>query len=107
MPMCKHYGVAFSWGNENDKWIPLIPVGEEAEAPRTFQDENGVLRAHHEVCTRKGGPTVRITKLARSVLAKDIIGAPLPVLDPLSGIEPCPPPPEKEQFTLFKKRKRK
>ncbi len=81
MAICKFCNVTFAWGRDdaNEKWVPLIPVGDEGEFDRTFQDEGGNLRAHHHlVCVNRGGPTVRVTKLARSVKASDIIGQPTP-----------------------------
>lgn len=86
MPMCKFCGKPFAWGNSDGSWVPLIPVGEEGEVPRTFQDEHGILRADHRaLCQHRGGATVRISKLAVPVKAGEIIGRPGEVIDPDSG----------------------
>ncbi len=84
MAMCKFCAKPFAWGQKDGGgFVPLIPVGEEGEFDRSFQDENGLLRAPHAlVCIHRGGPTVRVTKLARAVKAEEIIGAPKPVSHP-------------------------
>jgi hypothetical protein len=77
MAMCKFCGKPFAWGyNEAEgRYIPLVPVDEHEGLDRNFQDENGVLRADHRtVCLMRGGPTVRVARLAKSVKAKEIIG---------------------------------
>lgn len=75
MAMCKFCGQPFSWGLQEDgKWIPLIPIGEEGELDRWFQDHNGVLRAdHREICSNRGGPSVRIARLAKPIPAREVI----------------------------------
>lgn len=74
MPVCKFCQKPFSWGLADGKWVPLVPVGEEGELDRAYQDENGVLRAEHRaVCLRQGGPTVRVARLAKAVPAKDVM----------------------------------
>lgn len=87
MGMCKFCGVAMSWGQERDgKWIPLIPLGEEGDLPRTYQDENGKLRAgHRAVCTIRGGPPVLVTRLAKPVAASDMLFAGPTVVDQETG----------------------
>ena len=78
MPMCKFCGKAFAWGNSDGKWVPLVPVGEEGDLDRAYQDESGLLRAAHNlICLNRGGVTVRVSKLARPVKAGEIIGAPV------------------------------
>ena len=78
MALCKYCGKAFAWGQtDNGRFTPLIPVGEEGDFDRSFQDENGVLRAPHIfVCVNRGGPTVKVVKLAQAVKANEIIGTP-------------------------------
>jgi hypothetical protein len=74
MPMCKFCGKPFAWGNDGERWVPLIPVEEHAGYDRQFQDENGMLRAaHHQVCVHQGGPAVRVARLAVKVPASDVI----------------------------------
>lgn len=75
MAICKFCGVAFAWGQKDDgKYVPLVPLGEEGDLVRNYQDENGVLRAEHAlVCKHKGGPTVRVSRLARSVKGSDVL----------------------------------
>lgn len=74
MPICKFCNVAFSWGLKDDgKWVPLVPVGEEGDQPRSYQDENGVLRVEHAtICRNRGGPSVRVARLARAIPASDV-----------------------------------
>lgn len=76
MAICKFCGLAFAWGQKDDGgFVPLVPVGEDENLERSFQDENGVLRANHQdICTRRGGPTVKIVRLAKKVKGGDIIG---------------------------------
>lgn len=76
MAMCKFCGVAFAWGQkEGGGWVPLVPIQDHEGLDRSFQDENGVLRADHRIiCVARGGPTVRVSKLARPVKAGEIIG---------------------------------
>jgi hypothetical protein len=77
MSICKFCAKPFSWGNSDGKWVPLVPLGEDAELVRSYQDENGALRAEHRlVCVSRGGPTVRVSRLAVGVRPGDIIGAP-------------------------------
>jgi hypothetical protein len=74
MPMCKFCGKLFSWGyaTAEDKWVPLVPVGEEGGLDLTFQDEEGRLRAsHRDICDR-GGASVRVARLAKKVRAVDM-----------------------------------
>jgi len=79
MPICKFCTKPFGWGQKEDgKWVPLVPIEEHEGMDRTFQDENGVLRASHDdICLRLGGPAVRVAKLAKKVKASDIIGEPI------------------------------
>lgn len=77
MSICKYCAKPFSWGNSDGKWVPLVPVGEDADLVRSYQDENGALRAEHRlVCANRGGPSVRVSRLAVGVKPGDIIGTP-------------------------------
>jgi hypothetical protein len=74
MPMCKYCGVPFTWGNDGERWVPLVPAGQEAALDRTFQDENGLLRAaHRDICVGFG-PSVKVAKLAKKIKAAEIAG---------------------------------
>lgn len=74
MALCKFCGVAFAWGNNEGKWTPLVPLGEEGDLRRTYQDEQGNLRASHtDICVNRGGPTVRVSRLAKAVEANEIL----------------------------------
>jgi hypothetical protein len=73
MALCKYCGKTFAWGKLVDRWIPLIPVGEEGDLPRTYQDEKGDFRtAHSEVCVERI-PTVELVKLAAPLEAASIL----------------------------------
>lgn len=77
MPVCKFCQKPFSWGLAEGKWVPLVPVGEEGTLDRSYQDENGVLRAEHRaLCVAQGGPTVRVARLAKAVPAKEVLPRP-------------------------------
>lgn len=74
MAMCKFCGQPFQWGRSDDGWVPLQPVESHEGMDRHFQDENGVLRADHRLgCTNRGGPAVRVVRLAKSISGSDII----------------------------------
>lgn len=90
MAICKFCGTAFSWGNNGGKWVPLVPVGEEAGLTLDYQDEDGVLRAsHRQTCVQIGGPTVHVSKLAKPLQAGDVM---------------FPPMPKEKKFTLKRKK---
>ena len=73
MTICKYCSVEMDWGYDGERYVPLVPIALHDDLDRTFQDENGVLRAHHhQVCTRVGGPVVHVTKLARKVRAAEL-----------------------------------
>lgn len=73
MPMCKFCGVAFSWGHDGERWVPLVPKGEEGGLGRSYQDENGDLRAEHRaICRSNGGPSVRVVRLAKKIEAASL-----------------------------------
>lgn len=70
MPACKYCGVHFDWGNDGDRWIPLIPSGEEsAGMEMRYVDSDGELRAPHaQICTRPGTSAVRVKKLREPIV---------------------------------------
>lgn len=73
MPMCKFCGVVFSWGHDGERWVPLVPKGEEGTLDRSYQDENGDLRAEHRaICRGTGGPSVRVVRLAKKIEAASL-----------------------------------
>lgn len=75
MPLCKFCGKPFAWGNDSGKWVPLVPVGEEGDLDRSFQDENGHLRAMHRgMCNYV--PAVQVVKLAVPIPAENVIRQP-------------------------------
>lgn len=74
MPICKFCGIPFGWGRDGEKFVPLVPIEDHDDLPRTHLDEHGVLRAAHSlICTRVGGETVNVTKLAEQVMPENII----------------------------------
>jgi hypothetical protein len=80
MAICKFCSKPFAWGNAEGKWVPLVPIGQDEGLDRAFQDENGALRAAHRVvCVIPGGPTVRISNLARAIPAGDVLPVKPPV----------------------------
>lgn len=86
------------WGREPDgRWIPLIPLGEDDGFERSFQDEDGNLRAQHRlVCTGRGA--IQVTRLPRPIAAANVMsGWTEPDADGV--IEP--------KFTIKQRRKRK
>lgn len=87
MALCKFCGKVFAWGLNGERWVPLVPVGEEGELPRTFQDSDGVLRSNHrDVCVNRGGPTVRVALLAKAIPASECLAFPtLPSIDKDTG----------------------
>ena len=100
MALCKSCGLLFQWGSFDGKWVPLVPITEHNGLDRTYQDEDGELRAHHSsVCTHTAGPAVRVTKLAAKVKAEDIL--PRKRRKPKLGESTA----DATTFTLFKKRK--
>lgn len=77
MAICKYCQKPFAWGQYGDQWVPLVPIDAHDGLDRTFQDENGLLRASHRaVCVHTGGPTVKVTKLAHLVQASDVLPVP-------------------------------
>lgn len=72
MANCKYCGQKFNWGNTGDRWVALVPVGEEDALERAYQDEDGNLRAAHRlICI--GGGSVKVTKLAKSIPASALM----------------------------------
>lgn len=83
MAMCKFCGKPFAWGISDGKYVPLVPIADHDDMVRSFQDENGVLRAEHrQICVIAGGPTVRVARLARPVQPEDILPTKKPVRNP-------------------------
>lgn len=78
MAICKFCGDVFQWGQDQEgRFVPLIPSGEEGEHPRTHQDANGELRAtHFAACTHRAGPLISVTKLAHPVHSSMVLEAP-------------------------------
>lgn len=100
MPICKFCSVPFSWGNSDGKWVPLVPISDHDGLDRTYQDENGVLRAEHAlVCVRHGGPAVRVARLAVKVPGDHVVGGPFERIDPETGEIFGPPKPKKKRPT--------
>lgn len=88
MAICKYCAKPFSWGIKDDgRFVPLIPVGEDDGMDRTFQDENGALRAEHWfICISRGGPTVRVAKLAKKIAADEVLpNRGVTLVDPETG----------------------
>ena len=86
-----------------DRWVPLVPVGDDAALERAFQDEDGNLRAAHRlVCTSPGGAAIRATRLPRPVMPSALAGA-WSQPDADGVIEPI----AQQPFTIKRKRKRK
>lgn len=76
MAICKFCNAPMSWGFDEaaDKWVPLVPIGDDEGMDRTFVDGDGVLRASHRaVCTNRGGPSVKITKLRQPIKGSDVL----------------------------------
>lgn len=85
MASCKYCYQPMSWGMDaGGKYVALVPIELHDGLPRTFQDENGVLRAsHRDVCTaERGAPLVRVARLAVKVQPENIIGEPKKVRRP-------------------------
>lgn len=73
MPICKFCSKPFAWGFDGERWTPLVPVGEEGTLDRTYQDENGDMRAsHRDICVLRGGPSVNVVRLAKKIPAVDL-----------------------------------
>lgn len=64
-----------TWGVDADgRFIPLIPLGEEGDHDRDYQDADGVLRSTHRLaCTRRSSALIRVYKLARNVKASEVL----------------------------------
>jgi hypothetical protein len=106
MAVCKFCSKPFAWGNADGKWVPLVPVGADEGLDRAFQDENGALRAAHRlVCVIPGGPTVRVSNLARPIPAGDVLPV-KPQVDPDTGEIAAPPAQEPAATPKKCKRKR-
>lgn len=72
MAICKFCAKPMQWGRADDRWVPLQPIGDEGDQPRTHMDENGVLRAaHRPFCNYASA--VRVVQLSMPVQAADIM----------------------------------
>ena len=69
---CKHCGAEIDWGFDgaHNRWVPLEPVATQDDLPRTFLDENGVLRADHRDRHKRGASGVNVTRLDKKIPAK-------------------------------------
>jgi hypothetical protein len=67
---CRECGSAIDWGFDPDtqRWVPLEPVETHADLPRSFVDEDGLLRADHR--ERHGGGATTVTRLRKKVPAE-------------------------------------
>lgn len=76
MAVCKYCNLPFQWSRVEDRWVPLVPIGQDDNLERGFQDEDGNLRAAHRlVCSDPGGAAVRAVRLPRPVLPHNLAGA--------------------------------
>jgi hypothetical protein len=78
MAFCRHCGLEIDWGFDGVRWIPLEPVATHDDLPRTFLDENGVLRADHRDREKASSSGVNIQRLEKKIpaeLAKEHQGA--------------------------------
>lgn len=67
MAICKYCQARMDWGRtKQGKWVPLEPLNSEfnSELDKTFQDENGELRATHAIRCVGRGPAILIAPLA-------------------------------------------
>jgi len=70
---CKYCDKPIDWGYSGERWITLVPVGEDEGLDREFQDEQGNLRASHkQVCIFKGRESLRVSRLARIIPANEL-----------------------------------
>lgn len=67
MPDCYTCGGPFDWGYDNHttRWVQLEPLASHDDLDRTFQDENGALRADHR--ERHESSSVNVQRLAKKV----------------------------------------
>jgi hypothetical protein len=80
MAFCRHCGKEVDWGFDpvHNRWVPLEPVATHDDLPRTFLDENGVLRADHRDRDKQNSSGVNVTRLDKKIpaeLAKEHQGA--------------------------------
>lgn len=74
MATCKHCGGTFDWGQDPDtqRFLLMVPVGEEGNLDRSIVDENGQLRAdHRDICRGAGGKLINATRLASRIPAAE------------------------------------
>lgn len=79
MPICKFCAMPMQWGRSDEKWVPLVPLGEEGDLDRTHQDSDGNLRAEHRLICIGWTPAVSVVKLAKPIPASDIVQVPPPI----------------------------
>lgn len=80
---CKYCGLNIDWGYADERWVTLVPIGEDSGLDRQFQDENGILRASHkQVCSFRGSESIRLSRLAKTIKGSDL---PKPRVDPETG----------------------
>lgn len=83
MAHCKRCGMTIDWGVEGDRFIPLVPIGEDEDLEKLFRDENMVPRAvHFLVC--KSRPVI-LTRLAKPLKPKRKETAKKETVDPETG----------------------
>ena len=108
MAICKYCNIPFQWGRVEERWVPLVPVGDEEGLERGYQDEDGNLRAAHRlVCLNHGGGAIRATRLPRPVPASALIGA-WSTPDPDTGeVKPVAEEPRPLPFSIKRKNKKR
>jgi hypothetical protein len=70
MKICEYCKAEAEWAfnDQTQRWVLLVPVGQDEGLERAFVDSDGKLRAaHREVCTNKGEPRITVTKLDRPI----------------------------------------
>jgi hypothetical protein len=73
MKVCKYCEQEFEWAYDEDRkrWVPLVPLEKTEGHTRDYVDANGRLRStHRQVCTKKGGDALTVTKLDRPIPAE-------------------------------------
>lgn len=72
MTICKHCEKDMEWARLEERWIPLIPIGQENEHARTHVDNSGHLRTLHKVVCVEHHSMVQISLLAEPVRLCDM-----------------------------------
>lgn len=69
MATCKNCGEIIDWSTtEDNRWIPLVPVGQEKDGYRTHIDSNGALRALHKTVCNNSSGIVKLQPLSKPVV---------------------------------------